>query len=341
MVRMTRRINVVDAEDWVAEPEPDRRYLIDGLVEMGSNILMAGPPKSAKTLLAQHIGTMGRAGLPIAGRYAVAEPFRTLIILTEGSSRAHKRRLHRLQLGGGALRGVKILYRPQLKFSDDASMRKLRSTVDQHDTDFLVLDHWTSLSGGVDSNNADAVQSGLGAFNILREVSPDLVIALIHHAGKDHDKVKKTITDVARGSGAFGAWFDTGMHISQNEADAIYKVKIEHRELPAPQDILFTLRDEGHNGVEPTGYLKIVAEDGAMEQIKAKVSMYEEKIRDALHAQHGLSQRRPLRCRQGELGRVSQGAGRPEGATDGHRQEAGDSQRSLLGAVHASDNGAR
>ena len=275
-------LNVRDLAEWVSEPEPDHRYLVSGLIEVGANVLMAGPPKAGKTLFAQHVALRAAAGLSVAGRYAVSGPIRTMVVLTEGTSRAHKRRFHRLYLGGGSMAGVKAAYRPRLKFSDPGSMSALRDEVEDHDTDLLVLDHWTSLSGGVDSNNADAVQAGLGALDLLRDAQPDLCIALIHHAAKNHEGSRKTITDTARGSTAFGAWYDTGMLFSKNEKDAIYTAKVEHRELPAPQDILFTLRDEGHDDNGPTGYLKLVAEDAAMDQIAARNAETEGKIKAAL-----------------------------------------------------------
>ena len=265
--------NVVNYADWVDEPEPEHNFLVDGLVERGANLLFIGAAKTSKTLLMQHLAIRAGAGLPVLDEFNVPRKFNSLLVLTEGTSRGHKLRGKRIEEAGGRLRSAEVIYRPRgLRFDNREAMAHLGEIIAAKEIDLVVLDNWRTLSGGVDSNDQDSVSPMLlSVESALRAKRPDLTICLIHHAAKNLDGTRKTLTDMASGAGSFGAWFDTGLGTIRTgqKRDDPYRLVIEQRDLPPCSPLRFSIEDEHYDGINAGGWLQIrVCDDEEMDDTR-------------------------------------------------------------------------
>ena len=139
-------------------------------------------------------------------------------------------------------------------------MNELASFVKSYELDLLVIDNWALVSTG-DSNNADEVTPQLAALSALCRMRPDLTIVLIHHARKMTAERGVRITDRIRNSGAFGAWYDTGIVLERSSETSPVTVRAEHRDLPAPVPFQFDVEDEKAGdpakGILPTGWMRL------------------------------------------------------------------------------------
>lgn len=110
--------------------------------------------------------------------------------------------------------------------------------------DVLILDAWAYVATG-NSDSADEVTPQLVAFSSIRDKVPGLTTVLIHHARKQKADAKdERVTDLIRGSGAFGAWYDCGIALSRKDEQSPVGVRVELRDYRTPKPFSFTIEDE-------------------------------------------------------------------------------------------------
>ena len=269
--RPSRKIpEPIGVSDLLSIEESGERFLVDQLIEEDSNILMAAAPKSHKTNMALHLGVCAAAGRSFLGAFRVPEPLRCGLILMEDRQHRVRRRIERIANSEGvqpeSLGGrLHFWFRPPLRLGDAAAIRELGDYVESLDLDLLVVDSWSYVSAG-DSNSADEVTPQLMALSGLRDRRPGLVNLLVVHAGKHQEHRGDRVTDIIRGSGAFGAWYDTGILLTRKDEQTPVTVRVEHRDLPAPEPFAFTVEDE-FAGPPPMGYLRLRRADKSADQL--------------------------------------------------------------------------
>ena len=254
----------------LAMEEPEERYHVEELVEQDTNVLLAAAPKSHKTNLMLHMAVTGCAARSVLGAFPVPEALRFGLVLMEDRPHRIRRRIERLAKSEGidphALDGrLFTWYRPPLRLTDPDAIRDLGDYVERYDLDVLAVDSYSYVSVG-DSNSADEVTPQLMALSGLRDRRPGLCVVLIVHAGKHQENRGDRVTDIIRGSGAFGAWFDTGILLTRKDEHAPVTIRVEHRDLPAPDPFAFTVEDE-FPGVPPSGFLRLRRSEKSADQL--------------------------------------------------------------------------
>src|SRR5690606_34059873 len=107
-----------------------------------------------------------------------------------------------------------------------------------------------------------------------RQRRPTITVGLTHHARKDQGQKDggTRLTDVIRNSGAFGAWYDTGLVLSRRDELSPVKVRAEHRDDAAPEPFGFVVRDQHPAGPEnrfrSSGWLRLEVSDGTPEELE-------------------------------------------------------------------------
>lgn len=254
----------------LAMEEPEETYLVEELMEADANILLAAAPKSHKTNFALHVAVSSVAGRSVLGAFRVPEPLKVGLVLMEDRPYRVRRRIERIAHSEGidpdALDGRLFLwFRPPLRLGDLEAIGELARYVEALDLDMLWIDSYSYVSVG-DSNSADEVTPQLMALSSLRHGRPGLTVGLIVHAGKHQEHRGDRVTDIIRGSGAFGAWYDTGILLSRKDEHAPVTMRVEHRALPAPEPFAFTVTDE-YPGTPPAGYLRLRRSGKTAEQL--------------------------------------------------------------------------
>lgn len=253
--------------DLLAVEEPEEEWLAHGILPAGGNVLVAGYPKTFKTMYNLDLGVSLASGTPFLGKFEVPEKRRVGIVLMEDQAHRVRRRLQRLCEGKGItlddLEGwLYLWFRPPLRLNDQTAV-ELADYVADLDLDFLGVDSWAYVASG-DSNSADEVTPQLMALTYARVKRPGLTVQLTHHARKDHGKREAgtRLTDEIRNSGAFGAWFDAGMVLSRKDETSPVTVRTELRDFPTPESFAFQVEDEEPaypgNDWNPQGWLRLV-----------------------------------------------------------------------------------
>jgi len=276
----------------LAVEEPEEDWLAVGLIPAGGNILVAGYPKTFKTMVLLDLAVSLASGTAFLGKFVVPRPRRVGIVLMEDQAHRVRHRLKRLCAGRGIelseLEGSLFLwFRPPLRLSDPTVV-ELAGYSRELELDFLGLDSWSYVASG-DSNSADEVTPQLQALSCARVERPGLTVQLTHHARKDRGDADETrLTDQIRNSGAFGAWYDGALVLTRKAENSPVRVRAELRDFPPPDGFAFTVEDEDpagpHNRFRSGGWLRLEVSDQRPELVEhmATIEQLVPAVRDLL-----------------------------------------------------------
>jgi len=262
----------------VGEKAPAVSWLASPLVPAGGNVLIVGYPKCCKTFFALDLAISLASSTPFLGRYEVPDDGIPVgLVCMEGQRWQIGRRIRRLCKSHGISprsleEKLKIWYRPPLLFSDEKALTGLAEYAEFWALQMLIVDAWAYVSTGK-SDNADDVTPQLTAFSNLRERVPQLTTGLVHHARKEsHKKGADRVTDLTRGSSAFGAWYDCGIALSRKDENSPVKVRAELRDYDSPSPFSFTVEDEvpgsADNDWQADGKLILTATDKTPDKLR-------------------------------------------------------------------------
>jgi hypothetical protein len=153
-----------------------------------------------------------------------------------------------------------------------------------------------------DSNSSDEVTPQLAAYSLARERRPTLSVGLTHHARKTPGEGSgDRLTDIIRNSGAFGAWYDSGIVLARRDETSPVTVRVELRDHESPEPVAFTVEDEhagtAENGRLSSGWLRLIASDATAHVLerRAAAELLVPAVREFLAAHVGGVSLRQLR----------------------------------------------
>lgn len=265
-------------EEGLALDDTPDAWLFEGIVPQGANVLQIGYPKSMKSVGYFDLAVSAALGQAWLRRYPAQGRFKVGILLLEGRRRFAERTIERLAIGRGA--SVKDLtewlylwHRPPLRLNDPEVIQSLGKTCADLKLDLLVLDAYGYAAGrGTNTNSDQEVLDQLQAFSSLRDHVPGLTTWLVHHARKEtQDRAGTRLTDLVRGSGAFGQWFDAGLVFHRKDEQTPVSIRTEFRERTAMKPFSFVAEDEYpasiDNGGVASGWFKLTATDRTAEEL--------------------------------------------------------------------------
>jgi len=277
------------------EPDPRRRWLIEGLWARAGVGIIGGAPKSCKSWLALDLALSVASRTPCLEAFSVAEHGRVLVYMAEDAAAVVKERLaglcRRRRLDLSSL-PIGVITAPSLRLDCGRDQRRLDQTVGRHAPRLLLLDPFVRLHR-INENDAGEVSALLG---YLRELQRrhDLAVAVVHHTRKNG--ASSGGGQSLRGSGDFFAWVDTALSLRRQRQQLV--LSIEHRAWHSPPSVTLTLAgsatDHAHLAViatEPIGEAE--RGEGAATDIDAAV------LRTLADAPHGALARPALRAALG------------------------------------------
>ncbi len=230
---------VVPAAD-LDEPDPSRRWLVEGLWARAGVGIIGGAPKSCKSWLGLDLALSVASRTPCLEAFSVAEHGRVLIYMAEDAAAVVKERLAGLCRRRGldlASLPIGVITAPSLRLDSVRDQRRLDETVASHAPRLLLLDPFVRLHR-INENDAGEVSSLLG---YLRELQRrhDLAVAVVHHTKKNGAGSGGGGGQSLRGSGDFFAWVDTALSLRRQRQQLV--LSIEHRAASSPPPVALTL----------------------------------------------------------------------------------------------------
>jgi len=240
------------------EPDPSRRWLVEGLWARAGVGIIGGAPKSCKSWLALDLALSVASATACLEAFSVAEPGGALIYMAEDAAAVVRERLsglcRRRSLDLSSL-PIGVITAPSLRLDCARDQRRLDATLRRHAPRLLLLDPFVRLHR-INENDAGEVSALLG---YLRELQRrhDLAVVVVHHTRKNGAGAGGGGQSL-RGSGDFFAWVDTALSLGRHRQQLM--LSIEHRAWRSPPPITLTLAgsetDHAHLAVlatEPRG----------------------------------------------------------------------------------------
>jgi len=143
------------------EPDPSRRWLVEGLWARAGVGIIGGAPKSCKSWLALDLALSVASRTPCLGAFSVADPGGVLIYMAEDAAVVVKERLSGLcRRRGLELTSVPIgvITAPSLRLDCARDQRRLDETVARHAPRLLLLDPFVRLHR-INENDAGEVST--------------------------------------------------------------------------------------------------------------------------------------------------------------------------------------
>lgn len=172
----------------IAENPPETATFLveEGILSAGGRLLIAGPPKVGKSLLANHLTLSLAAGIPFLGKFAVDHPTRVLLLDRELSKASLFSRMQALSEWRPGYRAAEdnlmIDHDHLLRLDQPGAKELLLNLITYNGAEVCVLDTAYKFFGG-DMEKSQAVKTAFGVLDeIIAETGCSFV--LTHHQRK-------------------------------------------------------------------------------------------------------------------------------------------------------------
>lgn len=252
-------------------------WLIEGFWPVGSHGIIAGPPKSYKSILVMEMAISIATGTSLFGMYAVPNQGTVLYVQNENPEWSVDDRIHKMlaykgidsiveaREVAGKIEFVEMpipFYSVDYNFNlnDEADKEWLEKTVQEYKPKMVILDSLYMMMSGVDENSMKEVAPMMNWLLHSLAKKYNTAVVVLHHWNKNSkgDRATRML-----GSQAFRAWVDSQIN-AQTEEDEDHTVTF-YREFPrsygtlSPVKIKFTMGEPGNDLYIPT---IIVNDDG-------------------------------------------------------------------------------
>jgi|GEM_PF-1608589 len=236
----------IEVVQWHALEPLATNWLIGGVVPESACVVCGAEMKTGKTWFLLELALALAGGAKVLDRWDAGRRGKTLIVSPEGTQNGLVRRLHGLCWGHGLkpdeVGPLTPVWPERLDLANEQSVARLVRGIIELEPDMLIIDPLVTATGGVDENDAGAMQAALNKVRDLQRYRPSMAILVAHHVNKGGDG-KQSLWHRLRGSSALGAWADglIALQRSSDDPDATRRVDIWHRDDPSPEPCGFDL----------------------------------------------------------------------------------------------------
>lgn len=224
-------LRVVDGSTALDYADEEVNWLVPNLIAPGDKGIIIAAQKSYKTWICLDLTRAVVNGMPFMCRpeWTPTRQVRVGIVEEEGSKHAFGKRLSTLQIPRDVLaERLRVIHRSGFRFTDHSAVAELIQIVRTNELDMLILDPLQRMIPGLDENSASEMAVVWDAVAELHRAHPDLVVLLVHHAGKGKD----ASWDAARGSSRHAGEVDFGIFVQREKERGHLKVRVDGRDIP-------------------------------------------------------------------------------------------------------------
>lgn len=222
------------------------KWLIDGIWQSGTYGMIAGEPKTYKSVQATDLALSVASGRPYLGHFPVTLTGAVLYIQEENNPQTVQDRIFKIAYAKGLLTstgdGWALADDLPMYFSnnyginltDVASRELIEETIKKIKPVLIILDPLYMMLGQVDENSAKEVGDVLRWLTYLRN-EYGVALLLCHHYNKGGLNTRGG--QRVRGSSAFHAWVESALYVKSTPELYTVKLEREFRAYPAVGEI--------------------------------------------------------------------------------------------------------
>jgi hypothetical protein len=242
------RLSPVDYFDFVNKRIAKPAWMIEGIWSERAHGLIAGMPKSYKSVLATDMAVSVASGTPFLNRFAIPQRGRVVMIQKENDEGEVQDRFQRIansrglwesaQLNGSGFvytppkeLPIKVINNPDIDLLNEDDMQAVADLVKEYKPVLLILDPLYLLTSA-DENSAHAMNPILRSLLDIKQTYGCGTL-LIHHYTKPpadpENNARQGATRIS-GTSAFHRWYESAMLIERPDyQEHVIKVYTEHR----------------------------------------------------------------------------------------------------------------
>jgi hypothetical protein len=257
----TRRRRLVSYDDFLKRSLPRPRWLVESIWSEDAHGILAGPPKSYKSVIATDLAVSVASGTPFLDHFSVPKTGPVIIIQEENDPGEMQDRLQRIA-HSRALTGAAELRHGTLEVSADRSLpigllnnegfdltseediEWLEEEVNQKEPVLLILDPFYLMTPGMDENSASDVTPILKRLLRLKQ-HYDCGVLILHHHKKSNAENPTTGLERMSGTGVFGRWFESALICERPDPGEPTVRLVPHHRSHAPQGVTYLTFDLG------------------------------------------------------------------------------------------------
>ncbi len=197
-------------------------YLVEQWVVTGSKVLVAGPPKTVKTLLADDLALSVASGKPFLGRFKVNQTGPVIIYQGENNEAVEGDRFKRLKTVKGITEDIPVYYigNQGLHLNDSRSVERLSEAIEAIKPIMVIIDPlYASFDGNI--SEQQEVTPVLNQLTAIRDKYNCAVVLVTHtNKGANGPNAPKIPDINTFGSQYLLAWYECGMFIGNSKDDS-------------------------------------------------------------------------------------------------------------------------
>jgi putative DNA primase/helicase len=233
---------LIDSVEFAARSDSAVDWLLDNAIPVGSNGIIGGHPKAAKSFSSLDLAISAACGVDWLGM-RIPRRFRTAIVSREDNAGLTRRRIKKLIAGRAeyaVLPGWMLINTREqtahFKINDRALVDPLIDRLGKFGVELVVLDVFRSIHDSEENDNTEMskVLDGLNRFQDELKCA----VAVVHHISKAEGA--GNIFRSLRGASAIHGWMEWGIGVSvinpeeEDRANYIRRVEFECKEATAP-----------------------------------------------------------------------------------------------------------
>lgn len=221
-------------------------WLVEGIWQKGTYGMIAGEPKTYKSVQATDLALSVASGRPYLNHFKVITRGAVIYVQEENNQQTVQDRVNKIAVAKGLLRpstnGMALPDDIPIYFSNNfgvdltkkESRERLEKSIKEINPVLLILDPLYMMFGDADENSSKEVGDVLRWLTYIRN-SYGCAIVVCHHYNKGGNNNSRGGQRV-RGSSAFHAWVESALYVKTTSEDFTVDVEREFRAFPTIGD---------------------------------------------------------------------------------------------------------
>jgi hypothetical protein len=243
-----RPLELTTYDKFMATPIPTELWTVEGIWSRDAHGLIAGEPKSYKSLIATDLAVSVASGTNFLGHFEVPQTGPVIIIQEENTPAMMKDRLEKvaysrglagrasangrvLSLEAPAELPIFLMNNHRFDLTNDDHIEFLEDQIQRIRPVLIVLDPIYLMTPGVDENSAQAMIPVLTKLLTLKQ-EYGVGILIVHHYNKPRQEEDRSPGNRISGTNVFYRWFESALYVEKLPQPGAVKVTSEHRGAP-------------------------------------------------------------------------------------------------------------